>query len=41
MDISDAMRLRQLEEENARLRKMVARQPQDISILQDALSKNF
>ncbi|WP_300926861.1 transposase, partial [uncultured Desulfovibrio sp.] len=26
MDVSDAMRLRQLEEENARLRKMVAEQ---------------
>lgn len=41
MDVSDAMRLRQLEEENARLRKMVAEQALDISILKDVLSKNF
>ena len=41
MDVSDAMRLRRLEEENARLRKMVAEQALDISILKDALSKNF
>ncbi len=39
MDVSDAMRLRQLEEENARLRKMVAEQALDISILKDVLSK--
>ena len=37
----DAMRLRQLEEENSRLRKMVAEQALDISILKDVLSKNF
>lgn len=30
MDVSDAMRLRQFEGENARLRKMVAEQPLDI-----------
>ena len=41
MDISDAMRLRRLKEENARLRKMVAEQALDISILKDVLSKNF
>ena len=39
--ISDAMRLRRLEEENSRLRKMVAEQALDISILKDVLSKNF
>ena len=39
--ISDARRLRRLEEENARLRKMVAEQALDISILKDVLSKNF
>ena len=33
--------LRQLEEENSRLRKMVAEQALDISILKDVLSKNF
>lgn len=41
MDVSDAMRLRQLEMENARLGKMVAEQALDISILKDVLSKNF
>lgn len=41
MDVSDAMRLRQLEEENARLRKMVAGQALDSSILKDVLAKNF
>ena len=41
MDVSEAMRLRRLEEENARLRKMVAEQALDISILKDVLSKNF
>ena len=41
MDISDAKRLRQLEEENSRLKKMVAEQALDISILKDVLSKNF
>ena len=39
--ISDAKRLRQLEEENSRLKKMVAEQALDISILKDVLSKNF
>lgn len=38
MDVSDAMRLRQLEEENSRLRKMGAEQALDISILKDVLS---
>lgn len=37
----DAKRLRQLEEENSRLKKMVAEQALDISILKDVLSKNF
>ena len=41
MDVSDAMCLRRLEEENARLKKMVAEQALDISILKDVLSKNF
>ena len=35
------MRLCQLERGNARLRKMVAEQALDISILKDVLSKNF
>ena len=41
MDVSDARRLRQPEKENARLKKMVADQALDISILKDVLSKNF
>ncbi len=41
MEVSDAKRLRQLEEENAKLKKMVAEQALDISILKDVLSKNF
>lgn len=41
MDVSDARRLRQPEKENARLKKMVADQALDISILKEVLSKNF
>lgn len=41
MDVSDARRLRQPEKENTRLKKMVADQALDISILKDILSKNF
>ena len=39
MDVSDARRLRQPEKENTRLKKMVADQALDISILKDVLSK--
>ena len=41
MDISDAMRLRQLEVENARLRKKAAEHALDNSILRGVLPKNF
>lgn len=41
MDISDARRLCQMEEKNARLKKMVADLALDMSILKDVLSKNF
>lgn len=41
MNVSDAKRLRQLEEENARLKKLVGEQALDISVLKDVLSKNF
>ena len=41
MQVSDAKRLRQLEEENARLKKLVGEQALDISVLKDVLSKNF
>lgn len=42
MDVSNAKRLRQLEEENALLKKVVAEQALGISILlKDVLTKNF
>lgn len=41
MDVSEAMRLRQLEQENARLKKMVADLMLDNVMLKDVASKNF
>ena len=41
MNISDARRLRQLEEENARLKRLVGEQALDIVVLKDVISKNF
>ena len=41
MSVSDAKRLKQLEEENSRLKKLVGEQALDISVLKDVLSKNF
>lgn len=41
MSVSDAKRLKQLEEENARLKKLVGEQALDISVLKDVLLKNF
>ena len=41
MNISDAKRLRQLEEENARLKRLVGEQALDIVVLKDVISKNF
>ena len=41
MDISEAMRLRQFEQENARLKKMVADLMLDNVMLKDVASKNF
>ena len=41
MNISDAKRLRQLEEENARLKRLVGEQALDIVVLNDVISKNF
>ena len=38
---SDAKRLKQLEEENARLKKMVAEQALDIVMLKDLAEGNF
>ena len=41
MNISDAKRLRQLEDENGRLKRLVGKQALDIVVLKDVLSKNF
>ena len=41
MNISDAKRLRQLEEENARLKRLVREQALDLVVLKDVISKNF
>ncbi len=41
MEVSDAKRLKALEEENRRLKKIVADQVMDIDALKDLLSKNF
>ena len=41
MNISDAKRLRQLEEENSRLKRLVGEQALDIIVLKDVISKNF
>ncbi len=40
MDVSDARRLKALEEENARLKKLLAEQMLDNAILKDVASKN-
>jgi putative transposase len=41
MEVSDARRLRALEEENRRLKRLVADQLLDNQILKDVLSKNW
>jgi len=41
MNTMDAKRLKELEKENARLKKLVAEQALDIAILKDVNSKNF
>ena len=41
MSIPDAKRLKHLEVENARLKKLVGEQALDIFVLKDVLSKNF
>ncbi|ABM29594.1 transposase IS3/IS911 family protein [Nitratidesulfovibrio vulgaris DP4] len=40
MDVSEARRLRGLEEENQRLKRLVAEQAQDIQVLKEVLEKN-
>lgn len=41
MDVSEARRLKALEEENGRLKRLVADQALDIQILKDVNSKNW
>ena len=41
LEVNDARRLRQIEEENRRLKRLVADQALDILALKDVLSKNF
>ena len=41
MSVSDAKRLKHLEAENARLKRLVGEQALDIFVLKDVLSKNF
>lgn len=41
MEVSDAKRLKQLEDENARLKKLLAEQMMDVSTLREMLGKNL
>lgn len=41
MNTSDARRRKELEKENARMKKLVAEQALDISIIRDLNSNNF
>ena len=41
MEVSDAKRLRGLEEENAKLKRLLADAMLDVSMLKDMLGKNF
>ena len=41
MEVSDARRLKALEDENARLKKLLAEQMMDVSTLKEMLAKNF
>jgi putative transposase len=41
LDLSEAKRLKQLEEENRRLKRLVADQALDIQMLKDVTSKNW
>ena len=41
MTVSDAKRLKELEEQNRRLKKLVADQALDIQMLKEVCSKNF
>jgi putative transposase len=41
MEVSDAKRLKSLEDENARLKRLLAEQMMDVSTLKEMLAKNF
>ena len=41
MDVSDAKRMKQLEDQNARLKKLLTVQMMDVSTLREMLGKNF
>lgn len=41
MEVSDAKRLKSLEDENARLKKLLAESVMDVATLREMLSKNF
>ena len=41
MDVNDARRLKELERENARLKRLVADQALDMAILREAANPNF
>jgi putative transposase len=41
MDVSDARRLKQLEDENRRLKKLVADQALDLQMVREALTKKW
>ena len=41
MEVSDARRLKTLETENAKLKKMLAEQMMDVAMLKEMLRKNF
>lgn len=41
MEVSDVKRLKQLEDENARLKKLLAEQMMDVSTLREMLGKNI
>ena len=41
MKVSDAKRLKQLEDENTRLKKLLAEQMMDVSTLREMLGNNF
>ena len=41
MDLSDSKQLKQLEDENAKLKRLLAEQMMDVATLREMLGKNF